>query len=411
MSATFSAIEGCGADWFDGKSSRRTHVRLTLVGDDVHVIAPDASGETTIARVARSTLRIPSRIGRSPYRLEFPDGSLAICADAPVLERMLGLDASGHWLPRLERASAVVVIALFGLIAAVYVAYQRVIPFVADFAAQRIPRESEDALGDIALDSLERFGFKSTFLSDAEQKSIEADFEELAKAAGLHDVTSLQFRRAPPNALALPGGTVVVSDPLVALFRTDRRMLRAVLAHELGHQAHRDGLRHILTGSFSAVVMGTVAGDVSGVAALTVTVPALATTLHHKRSVEAEADSYAFDLLKKTGVSPKDFADAMRRMRAMSQCVSLRMADRRAADRAPGPMYEPYQDDWNELSASSKTPVRPPAPCFSDPNVYLTGRDADIKALDLSSGPLLYLRTHPIDTARIEAAEAAAAAK
>ncbi len=411
MSAPFSAVEGCGAVWFDGKSSRRTQVRMMVVGDEVRVIAPDADGEKTLASAARGSLRIPSRIGRTPYRVEFPDGGLAICSDAPVLERMLGLDAHGHWLPRLERASAFVVVALFGLVAAMYFAYQRVIPTAAAFAAERIPRESEDALGDIALDSLERFGFKTARMSDEEQASIQADFDELARAAGLSDVVSLQFRAAPPNAFALPGGTIIVTDPLALLFRNDRRMLRAVLAHEMGHQAHRDSLRHILAGSFSAVVMGAVAGDVSGVAALTVTVPTLTTTLHYTRTVEAEADAYAFDLLKKTGVSPKDFADAMRSLRAMSQCVSLRMADRRAAHRAPGPMYDPYQDDWNDLSASSESPARPPAPCFSDPNAYLKGRDADVKALEMSSGPLLYLRTHPIDTDRIEAAEAAATAK
>ena len=204
MSAPFSAVEGCGAVWFDGISSRRTQVRLMVVGDEVRVVAPCADGEMTIACAARGSLRIPSRIGRTPYRVEFPEGGLAICTDAPVLERMFGLDVYGHWLPRLERASAFVAVALLGLVAAMYFAYERVIPWAAAFAAERIPRESEVALGEIAVESLERFGFKSTFLPNDEQKSIEADFEELAKAAGLQGVASLQFRRAPPNALALP---------------------------------------------------------------------------------------------------------------------------------------------------------------------------------------------------------------
>ena len=407
MSAPFSVVEGCGAVWFDGKSSRRTQVRLMMVGDEVRVVACDADGETTIASAPRGSLRIPSRIGRTPYRVEFPGGGLAICADAPVLERMFGLDAFGHWLPRLERASVFVAAALFGLVAALYFAYERVIPSAAAFAAERIPRESEAALGELAINSLERFGFTSTFLSSEEQSSIKADFDALAKAANLTEVTSLKFRRGSPNALGLPGGTIIVTDPLVSLFRQDRRMLRAVLAHEIGHQQHRDSLRHILAASFSAVVIGAIAGDVSGVAAITLAVPTLTTTLHFSRSIEA--DGYAFDLLKKAGGSPQDFADAMRRLRGMSQCVSLRMADRRSANRSPGPMHEPYQDDWNDLPASSSTPARPPAPCFSDPEAYLKGREADVASIDLSSGPLLYLRTHPIDGDRIHAAEAATA--
>lgn len=429
MSGLFSGMDSCDAVWFDGKSSRRQAARLVVVGDEVRVVVPrsheassdemdatplDADGtpsttdDVTLASAARDALRISSRIGNTPYRVEFPDGGLAICADAPAVEGMFHVDTKGHWLPRMERASAVVAIALFGLIAAVYVAYERVIPSAADFAAQRIPRESEGALGDIAMDSLDRFGFKKSLVSDAEQTSIKKDFDELAKAAGLSDVVSLHFRAAPPNAFALPGGSIILTDPLVALFRDDRRMLRAVMAHEMGHEQRRDSLRHLLAGSFSAVVMGAVAGDVSGVAALSLTVPALTTTLHYTRNIEAEADAYAFDLLKKTGVSPKDFADAMRRLRAMSQCVSLRIADRRAANRLP---WDPYEDDPNDLSASGTTPERPPALCFSDPDSYLKEREADIKTFDLSSGPLLYLSTHPIDGDRIKAAEAASTTK
>lgn len=428
MSALISGVDSCDTVWFDGKTSRRHVARLIVAGDEVSVVTgcplpppcnelgatsgdagamPHDIRDVTIGSAARSALRVSARIGNTPYRLEFPDGGLAICSDTPFVERMFHVDTRGHWVPRMERASAVVAVALFGLVAAVYVAYQRVIPSAAAYVAQRIPHESEVALGDIAINSLERFGFSSTFVSSEEQTSIKADFEALAKAAKLSEVASLQFRRAPPNAFALPGGTIIVTDALVSLFRHDRRMLRAVLAHEIGHQQHRDSLRHILAASFSAVVMGAVTGDVSGVAALTFTVPALSTTLHFTRSMEEEADAYAFDLLKKTGGSPQDFADAIRRLRAMSQCVYLRMADRRAANRSPGPMHEPYQDDWNELSASSSTPARPPAPCFSDPDAYLKGREADIEAIDLSSGPLLYLRTHPIDGDRIHAAEAA----
>ncbi|MBP6529588.1 MAG: M48 family metallopeptidase [Burkholderiales bacterium] len=398
--------------WFDGTTSRMRRARLETTGSRVRVyeLVPrdEASVPVTTNFVADEPIervRISSRIGNAPCRIEFPNGGLAVCGDWPSVERTFRVNTQTQWLPRLERASAFVAIALAGVLIALYLGYKRVIPVAADFAAQRIPPSAEAALGDVVLNSLGNMGFRGTRLSSPEQASIEQDFAELAEAAGLKGRVGLQFHMAKPNAFAVPGGTVLITDPLVMLLRKDRQMLRAVLAHELGHIAHRDTLRLVLASSASAVVVGAVAGDVSGVGALMTTLPSTLTTLSFVRKVEAEADSYAFDLLRATGTSPKAFADAMRRMQAMGICIRLSNAE--IAGDTP--------KSRAKNSAGKHDPVeimkRNEGKCFSDPEQFIAGREEEIKSLRVESGPLYYLNTHPIHRDRIAAAEAAAAVK
>lgn len=400
--------------WFDGASSRRFDATLWVSCDSVEVRAFEAESDGAIsseqqllACESKAALRVPARIGNTPYRIEFLGGGVALCSDADGVERLFPWAVRRDWLARMERASWAVALALAGLLGGLYMAYQQVIPHLADMAASRIPRSAEAELGDLTMAALGSYGFKASRLEESEISSIRHDFDQLAVAAGLGNIAALEFRVHSPNALALPGGTVFVTDSMVKLFRKDRDALRAILAHELGHQARRDTLRHMLAASLSAVLVGVVAGDVSGVTALTAAIPALTYSLQFSRSVETEADAYAFELLQKTGHSPRDFARAIERIEAMQLCIALRIRDRAAADRAPGPMYEAYEDDDATLSASSATPERPPAWCVSDPAAYLVGRDAELDSLDMG-GALSYLSTHPLHAERIEAARTAA---
>jgi len=210
----------------------------------------------------------------------------------------------------------------------------------------------------------------------------------------------LQFRDTAPNALALPGGTIVVTDGLVKLFRADERLLAAVIAHELGHVHHRHSLRHLLEGSASALIVGALVGDVSGVSTLTVNAPILLSTLHYTRESEREADQYAFDLLRRDGRSPKDFADAMRRFEAMELCVALRAKYRDDALKQAGSSV----DQRDEPAARERNAVA----CMDNPEKALEGRDNELAELRRQDRETGYMHTHPVTRERIAAAEAAA---
>lgn len=98
-----------------------------------------------------------------------------------------------------------------------------------------------------------------------------------------------------PNAFAIPGGIVGVTSGLFRYVGTERG-LAGVLAHELGHLAHKHGLR-----AYGQAIPGLIAGAIapsgqghamSGTLQLGV--------LSHSRKAEIEADSYGWDVVEKT---------------------------------------------------------------------------------------------------------------
>ena len=75
----------------------------------------------------------------------------------------------------------------------------------------------------------------------------------------------LVFRksRIGPNAFALPGGTMVMTDQLVELVDHDDAVLTGVLAHELGHLQARHGMRMLVQATAIGAVSSLVFGDFS----------------------------------------------------------------------------------------------------------------------------------------------------
>ncbi|TAG79290.1 MAG: hypothetical protein EAZ21_10810 [Betaproteobacteria bacterium] len=425
MTSPATAPRGIPAAYFDGKSARRTEVRLQLSSLTLAVV--DLNGNA-LAHVPKDLVRVSDRIANTPYRLEFPDGALAVTSDHAAIERSFRLNPRAHWLAKLERAPWAVAAALLGLFVALFAAYQVVIPKVAAAVAERIPRETETSLGQATVKSLDAFMFKPTALSAQQQAPIRESFDRLAKASGIAEHVTLEFRKMAPNALAIPGGTIVVTDGLVTLFGSDERLLSAVIAHELGHVHYRHSLKHLLSGSASALIVGALAGDVSGVSALVTSAPVILSALAYSRDAEREADLYAFDLLRKVGRSPKDFADAMRRFHTMEDCFRLRDADRKQSIRPAATNTEDDEessddasDQTGRASESSESPAEntpatsaakaaPRASCMTDPDQVVRGREAEAARLRSEEGDREtgYVHTHPVTEERIRAAEAAA---
>src|SRR5262249_55980314 len=151
--------------------------------------------------------------------------------------------------------------------------------------------------------------------------ALRAKFDEMNKAAGDVGTLRLEFRASPaigPNAFALPGGTIVVTDELVKLSRNDEEVL-AVLAHEIGHVRHRHTMRQLLQGSATALIIAGVTGDIASTTSLAASAPALLLQTKYSRDYEREADAFAVELLKKTGIGPEHFAAILRRLETRTQ--------------------------------------------------------------------------------------------
>ena len=169
-------------------------------------------------------------------------------------------------------------------------------------------------MGQQTLEILDRTIFAPSTL--AEEKTDELE-EKYALFVDGEDAQRyrLAFRHAGmPNALALPGGIIVVTDEMVLATENDAEFL-AVVAHEIGHVRGHHAMRLVLQGSGVAVLMTALAGDAVGTTILAAALPAVLLRTRYSRQFESEADDYAFAMLKRHGQSPQAFADLMRRLR------------------------------------------------------------------------------------------------
>ena len=97
-----------------------------------------------------------------------------------------------------------------------------------------------------------------------------------------------------PNALALPGGLILVTDGLLDLVETENE-LALVLGHELGHYEERDHLRGLGRGVMLGIVFSAVFRSQSG---LTLSELVANVTLNgFGRTAESAADRFGLGLV------------------------------------------------------------------------------------------------------------------
>ena len=298
------------ARYFDGHSSAVHDVEVRVEGTNVLVI-----GERVLLTARLDELRFRPRLGRLPVSIELPDGAL-LQGDASAVGAVIELPPASGFAQRLESHLGAVVVALAGIAVAGWFGYHDGVPWLAREVAYRLPPSMEKEIADEGLKGLDHTVFKPSKVAEDRRDRLRGIFATLAKEGGT--VARLEFRDGNwigANAFALPGGVVVVTDQLVDLFEDDERVA-AVLAHEVGHLRYRHGARSILQDSLVALGTMAILGDASSVASIATTLPTVMLHTSYSRDFERESDQFAFDLLKKTGRSPRLFAEALAAMEA-----------------------------------------------------------------------------------------------
>ena len=257
-------------------------------------------GATTERRVALADCRITPQIGRAPRLIGLPDGASIETRDLERLaewEAWWGRSKGSRLVHRLESRWRFALVAAAALVVAAVAVYQWGIPLAARAIAFSLPASANALLGQQAQPTLERLlDLQPSTLPAERQAQLSADFAELVRQAGSADFEyELQFRSAPdlgPNALALPSGTILLTDQLVALAGSDEELL-AVLAHEVTHVEQRHGIRAALQDSGAVFLAGALLGDLSSVSSLGASLPAILARAGYSRDFEREADAGA----------------------------------------------------------------------------------------------------------------------
>lgn len=302
------------ATLFDGRSAKGYAGHIRFSGGELVFEGADGG---IAARAPIVKLRVAAP-GRAPTRrLTLPDGSVVEVANEAGLPDWLAkhgiaprlterFESSWRWAFGAMIVTAVVV---FGV-------WRYGIPAASQLIAARIPLAWETRLGEASIAMLDAPPFKPSKLDPARRAQISERFRELVATRG-RDVPKweLRFRQfgGGPNAFALPGGVIVLTDELVAKAEKaggDDAIL-GVLAHELGHIDERHVLRGIVEASLASGLLGVIIGDFSSVLA---TVPATLLQLSYSRAHEADSDRFAIDLMRANGLSTAPLADLLEAM-------------------------------------------------------------------------------------------------
>ena len=185
--------------------------------------------------------------------------------------------------------------------------------------------------------------------------------DALRAAAGIDSSLQTAVLSAPiPNAFALPGAKVYLLNGLLAKAENPDE-IAGVLAHELGHLRHRDATRNLIYNGGTSFLIGLLFGDITGSGALIFASRSLV-TLSYSREAEYNADTFAIDVMRRLGRSPKPMGELLYRVtgKQIDKSLSIlsnhpltedrlkRMSDE---DRPPNgpPLLTP--EEWTSLKA------------------------------------------------------------
>ena len=302
------------ADYFDGLSARHRQVTVRVVEQSKN-ISFDVDGE--ILTFNLSNLDVQAKLGAVKRLIDLPNGGRLEAADISALEAAMPSKTSTFWrgLHYLENHLGWVFFSLLATVFAGWFFLQFGVPKLAEYVAKATPPAMEVKLGEQALASLDnQYGyFSPSKTAPIRKASIVVALKKLCLAIQDCPDYRLEFRSGGmigPNAFALPGGIMVVTDEMVTLSKNNNEII-AVLAHELGHVKQRHAFRQSLQGVLSGLILAAVTGDVSSVAS---GLPTALMQMRYSRKHELEADDFALNALQKACLPPRAFADILQRL-------------------------------------------------------------------------------------------------
>lgn len=293
------------AVYFDGIDARRHAVQLAVDGPTLSVRGDGVTHDYAVASV-----RLAEPSAHAPALLYLPDGALCEVHGDARAALAAALAYCAPWAVRLHRHASIAVLALALLVAVAGLAGWRLFPALASWSVHAVPARIDQRLGAWAMEQLqEEAALQPSRIAPALAGQVT---QTLALVAPAHPRVPLRLRifhapRIGINALALPDGTIVLTDQLIwslngaspALNVYQQTALAGILAHEIGHLEARDGVRALIGRSLTAVLSAVLFGDFSeGISAFSSNLVGL----HYAREKEAAADGWAIARMREVGL-------------------------------------------------------------------------------------------------------------
>lgn len=275
-----------------------------------------------------------------------------------------------------ERQVRLAVTATLAL-AAVILAYLYGVPLLASRLVALVPPAWEESLGETVAQQME-----ASLSEEGGLTVCDTDPGSLAnRALARFGAAALQGSGSPfeldikvvrseiPNAVALPGGRVYFFSALLDQAQTPDEFA-GVLAHEIGHVAHRHGMEQLISTAGTGALIGFILGDMTGIS-VAAGLGATIIDARFSRDAERQADAYAARVAQRLDFHPAGLADLINRVGAdddFARALALLSThplteDRKAALEAlsrqrPTGLEPPFSaGEWSAIKAMCAAPA------------------------------------------------------
>lgn len=297
--------------FYDGKSANKYPVRLRLTPERLELNFPDGHQISW----PYSTLEMSKTGSTGPVRLERSISNPDTIPESVVIEdprflheaHRVAPGALGNvWNQPHKRPVRYIlmILALVILPPFIFAIWVYAIPAMTNAVADRIPTEWEEQLGQNYFKAL----FKEP-LKDPDPKTREA-----------LDTISKRLLTAVPdqpyhfrvyvhpsnmvNAMALPGGTIVVFQGLINATETPEE-LAGVLAHEFQHVLKRHSTRNIVRSEAIGLFGLIISGNSESMTNVILQAGSVLEHLRYSRELESQADAEGMKMMLATRIDPK----------------------------------------------------------------------------------------------------------
>ncbi len=308
-------VDAVDGTYHPANSSNAISARLEPVmpGESVRIVGKDG---TVLSSVQLGDAKISSHVAGVPRRLELADGAVFVTPDHEALERATAelITHRRPWnIARLERPSVLLFVVGILTILGLLVGARFGIPLLAGPLAELTPPALTRAAGTGTLKSLDRIVLDPTELSEAQRARLTAGFDAIVRTNAINGEPKLHFRKSKtigPNAFALMGGHIVVTDELVQFLKDDAQVI-AIIAHELAHAKYLHPEQKVWRVAGTGLVLTLMFADAGTLVEELITLSYGVAELSNTREHEAEADRGAVEMMIKADMHPSALAEAM----------------------------------------------------------------------------------------------------
>lgn len=290
--------------YFDGRSAKSQTVLLSIAGASLQLRGQHDG--FVVHTVPLADVRWPERTRSGARLVEFLNGGQLHAPDASAYDAWAAqhLPRVESVVVRLQQSWRGVTVALALLVSVLAAMYVWGLPIAARGITSLVPLSVDEALGRNALTQIDGKWMLPSKLPAAIQDRLRTRFDAAMRKAYPQSVPTyqLEFRQSTigPNAFALPGGTMVLTDELVTLVNDDD-VVMGVMGHEIGHVTLRHGMRQLVQ---LAVVQGVLSIAFGDYGTLITTAPLILGSMAYSRNAEREADDHAIGFMQANAISP-----------------------------------------------------------------------------------------------------------